>query len=147
MKKRGGTHGYSDLLRIMARLRAPGGCPWDREQTHKSLIKYLKEESAEVVEAIKEGDPDHLCEELGDLLLQIVFHADIAAQAGHFDMAEVVDALSRKLIRRHPHVFGKARMKDSAEVLAKWDDIKRAEKAQRAKDIAQKRRRSARAAR
>jgi MazG family protein len=136
MKKK---HGYTDLLKVMARLRAPGGCPWDREQTHKSLIKYLREESAEVVDAIRKGDPDHLCEELGDLLLQIIFHADIAREAGQFDMAEVVDALCRKLIRRHPHVFGKARMKDSAEVLARWNDIKKAEKAERAKDLDRKR--------
>jgi tetrapyrrole methylase family protein / MazG family protein len=136
MKK---THTYSDLLRIMARLRAPGGCPWDREQTHQSLIKYLREESREVEQAIRRRDPDNLCEELGDLLLQIVFHADIAAGKGSFDMAEVVDALCRKLVRRHPHVFGKAKMKDSAEVLARWDDIKKAEKAERRRDIAKKR--------
>jgi tetrapyrrole methylase family protein / MazG family protein len=132
-------HTYPDLLRIMARLRAPNGCPWDREQTHKSLVKYLREESREVEQAIRKGDADNLCEELGDLLLQIVFHADIAAGKKQFDMAEVVDALCRKLIRRHPHVFGKARMKDSAEVLAKWDDIKRIEKAARRKDLVKKR--------
>ncbi len=136
MKKR---HSYSDLLRIMARLRSPGGCPWDREQTHESLLKYLKEESREVEDAIRKGDTENLCEELGDVLLQIVFHAQIASETKRFDMAEVVDALCRKLIRRHPHVFGKARMKDSAEVLAKWDDIKRTEKAARAKDLARKR--------
>ena len=136
MKKR---HSYSDLLRIMARLRSPGGCPWDREQTHESLLKYLKEESREVEAAIRKGDTENLCEELGDVLLQIVFHAQIASETKRFDMAEVVDALCRKLIRRHPHVFGKARMKDSAEVLAKWDDIKRTEKAARAKDLARKR--------
>jgi tetrapyrrole methylase family protein/MazG family protein len=133
------THGYSDLLKIMTRLKGPGGCPWDREQTHESLVKYLREESGEVVDAIRKGDPDHLCEELGDLLLQIVFHARIAEDAGQFDMGEVVDTLCKKLIRRHPHVFGKARMKDSAEVLARWDDIKRSEKAERAKDLRRKR--------
>lgn len=136
MKKR---RGYPDLLKIMTRLRAPGGCPWDREQTHVSLIKYLREESREVEDAIRKGDPDHLCEELGDLLLQIVFHADIAAEKGQFDMAEVVDALCKKLIRRHPHVFGKAKMKDASEVLAKWDDIKKIEKAARALDVERKR--------
>jgi tetrapyrrole methylase family protein / MazG family protein len=136
MKKR---HSYPDLLRIMARLRAPGGCPWDRDQTHKSLIKYLREESAEVETAIRRKDMDNLCEELGDLLLQIVFHAEIAAEKKAFDMTDVVDALCRKMIRRHPHVFGKAKMKDAAEVLAKWDDIKKAEKAERAKDLAKKR--------
>lgn len=137
MKKK---HRYPDLLRIMARLRAPDGCPWDREQTHKSLVKYLKEESAEVVEAIAEGDPDHLCEELGDLLMQIVFHARIAEEAGQFTMTDVVEALCLKLVRRHPHVFGKKdKMKDAAEVLARWDEIKKAEKAERKKDLDKKR--------
>lgn len=124
----------------MARLRAPGGCPWDREQTHATLIKYLREESREVEQAIRKRDPENLCEELGDLLLQIVFHADIAADKKQFDMAEVVDTLCRKLIRRHPHVFGGAKkMKDAAEVLNRWDEIKKAEKAQRAQDLAKKR--------
>ena len=136
MKKR---HTYEDLLRLIQRLRAPGGCPWDRDQTHASLIKHLKEESAEVVAAIREGDPDHLCEELGDLLLQIVFHAQIAAEAAEFDMGEVVDALCRKLVRRHPHVFGTLKIKDTAQVLARWDEIKKAEKAERAKDVERKR--------
>lgn len=137
MKKR---QGYGDLLRIMSRLRAPGGCPWDREQTHVSLIKYLREEAREVEQAIRKNDPENLCEELGDLLLQIVFHADIAADKGQFDMAEVVEALCKKLVRRHPHVFGNAKkMKDGAEVLARWDEIKKAEKAQRAQDVAKKR--------
>jgi tetrapyrrole methylase family protein / MazG family protein len=137
MKKQ---YSYPDLLKIMTRLRAPGGCPWDREQTHASLIKHLKEESAEVVEAIKKKDTDNLCEELGDLLLQIVFHAQIASEKRQFDMAEVVQALCLKLVRRHPHVFGKAsKMKDAAEVLAKWNDIKKTEKAARAQDIQRKR--------
>ena len=127
------------MLKIMARLRGPGGCPWDREQTHASLMKYLREESLEVAQAVRKGDLDNLCEELGDLLLQIVFHADIARENGKFEMADVVDAICRKLVRRHPHVFGKERkMKDSAEVLRRWDEIKAVEKAARARDVAQK---------
>jgi tetrapyrrole methylase family protein/MazG family protein len=131
-------YGYEDLLKIMKRLRSPGGCPWDREQTHKSLMKYLREESLEVVQALRKGDFDNLCEELGDLLLQIVFHADIARENGQFEMADVVDAICRKLVRRHPHVFGKEKMKDSAEVLRRWDEIKAVEKAARARDVARK---------
>jgi uncharacterized protein YabN with tetrapyrrole methylase and pyrophosphatase domain len=102
-------------------------------------MKYLREESLEVAQAVRKGDLDNLCEELGDLLLQIVFHADIARENGKFEMADVVDAICRKLVRRHPHVFGKERkMKDSAEVLRRWDEIKAVEKAARARDVAQK---------
>jgi tetrapyrrole methylase family protein / MazG family protein len=130
---------YADLLRIMARLRAPGGCPWDRDQTHASLIKYLREEAGEVEQAIRKKDADNLCEELGDLLLQIVFHAQIAWEKGQFDMAEVVDALCRKMVRRHPHVFGQKRLKDAAAVVASWQEIKREEKEGRRRDLERKR--------
>ena len=96
-------YGYGHLVSLMARLRGPRGCPWDRQQTHRSLLKYLKEESREVADAVKKGDQDHLCEELGDLLLQVLFHAQIASERGAFSMAEVGDGLSKKLVRRHPH--------------------------------------------
>ena len=116
------------LRAIIARLRAPEGCPWDREQTHASLRAGLIEEAYEVVEAINQGDDANLCEELGDLLLQSIFHAQIAAEEGRFDFDDVARGISEKLLRRHPHVFGEDRCADSAEVLRKWDDIKRAEK-------------------
>ncbi|MGB8167951.1 MAG: nucleoside triphosphate pyrophosphohydrolase [Chthoniobacteraceae bacterium] len=118
-----------DQLRaIVACLRAPEGCPWDREQTHASLRGGLLEEAYEVVEAINKADDANLREELGDLLLQSVFHAQIAAEEGRFDFDHVAREIVEKLIRRHPHVFGEDSCVDSAEVLRKWDDIKRAEK-------------------
>jgi MazG family protein len=116
------------LRAIIAALRAPEGCPWDREQTHTSLRAGLIEEAYEVVEAINTGDDANLREELGDLLLQSIFHAQIAAEEGRFDFDDVARGIAEKLIRRHPHVFGEDRCADSAEVLRKWDDIKRAEK-------------------
>ena len=120
------------LRAIVARLRAPEGCPWDREQTHTSLRAGLIEEAYEVVEAINTADDANLREELGDLLLQSVMHAQIAAEEGRFDFDDVARGIAEKLIRRHPHVFGEDRCADSAEVLRKWDDIKRAEKGDRA---------------
>ena len=96
---------FQTLVDIVAKLRAPGGCPWDREQTHESLKRNLLEEAHEALEAIDAGDPSVLTEELGDLLAQIAFHADIAREAGRFDMGDVVKRINRKLIRRHPHVF------------------------------------------
>ena len=116
------------LRAIVARLRAPDGCPWDQEQTHASLRAGLIEEAYEVVEAINMGDDANLREELGDLLLQPIFHAQIAAEEGRFDLDDVARSIVEKLLRRHPHVFGEDRCADSAEVLRKWDDIKRAEK-------------------
>lgn len=116
------------LRAIVHRLRAPGGCPWDREQTHESLIPHVLEEAYEVVDAIRSGDSELLCEELGDLLLQSVLHAEIAAETGRFDLDRMADRLSEKLIRRHPHVFGEAAVADSGEVLTQWDAIKRQEK-------------------
>lgn len=115
------------LVDIMARLRAPGGCLWDIEQTHDSLRRYIVEEVYEVLEAIELAAPDKLCEELGDLLLQIVFHARIAEQAGEFSMQDVIDTVCQKMIRRHPHVFGDITVADAAEVVVNWDKIKKRE--------------------
>ena len=118
-----------DRLRaIVATLRAPGGCPWDIEQTHQSLRAGLLEEAYEVVAAIDSGDDANLCEELGDLLLQVVFHADIGRTDGRFDFDAVARSIGEKLVRRHPHVFGDSHCADSAEVLKRWDEIKHAEK-------------------
>lgn len=139
MKK---NYGFKDLVALMARLRGPGGCPWDRKQTHKSLLKYLREESREVADAINKGDPDDVCEELGDLLLQILFHAQIAAEKRRFTMADVVDGLAKKLVRRHPHVFGGLKLKTAADVVANWDDIKKKEKELRWKEKQAARRRA-----
>ncbi|MFH0920269.1 MAG: nucleoside triphosphate pyrophosphohydrolase [Fibrobacterota bacterium] len=116
------------LTGIMTRLRSPNGCPWDREQTHASLLKCLIEECFEFYEAALEKDAPKMCEELGDLLLQIVFHCQLAREAGQFDLAEVCAVLSDKLTRRHPHVFGETRVHDSDEVVTNWEAIKRKEK-------------------
>ena len=124
-------YGVYDLKKLIAVLRAPGGCPWDIEQTHESIRRNFIEEVYEVAEAIDEGSPEHLREELGDVLTQVVFHAGIEEDAGRFDLDDVADAVCRKLIMRHPHVFGTARAENSAEVLKNWDDIKRAEKKQK----------------
>ena len=124
------TYGLKDLEDIVSILRAPGGCPWDGEQTHESLRRGLMEESCEVVEAINEQDPEHLKEELGDVLLQVVFHADIEREAGRFDLDAVADGICKKLIFRHPHVFGDVSVSGSDEVLVNWDELKREEKHQ-----------------
>ncbi|NLW07972.1 MAG: nucleoside triphosphate pyrophosphohydrolase [Clostridia bacterium] len=116
------------LTAIMARLRGQGGCPWDREQTHQSLRRYLVEETYEVLEAIDAADMNKLCEELGDLLLQVVFHAHIASEEGHFSLADCIEAICIKMIRRHPHVFGTATLDTAGEVLQRWEQIKAAEK-------------------
>jgi len=119
-------HSWDDLVEIMARLRM--GCPWDREQTHRTLVPYLIEETYEVVEAIEGGDLDALCEELGDLLLQIVFHSQLATETGKFSVADVVDALSNKMVRRHPHVFGDAVIEDVDSQWRNWEKLKAQEK-------------------
>jgi MazG family protein len=116
------------LLGIMERLRAPDGCPWDREQTLKTLRPYVLEETYEVLEAIDAGDPREHCEELGDLLLQIVFQAQLTKEEGRFEFADVADAISDKLVSRHPHVFGDVRVKDAEQVLHQWAALKREEK-------------------
>ncbi len=118
-------HSWEDLVEIMARLRR--SCPWDREQTHRSLVPYLIEETFEVAEAIEHDRDDALCEELGDLLLQIVFHSQVATERGKFSIADVIDALSNKMVRRHPHVFGDQAVSGVAEVWKNWEQIKAAE--------------------
>lgn len=117
-----------ELRAIMARLRAPDGCPWDREQTHMSLRSSLIEEAYEVVEAIERGVDADLCEELGDLLLQVVFHAQLAEEEKRFSFTEIAEAISKKLVHRHPHVFGAEHAADAAAVVTRWEEIKRTEK-------------------
>jgi tetrapyrrole methylase family protein/MazG family protein len=117
-----------ELLEIMKRLRAPDGCPWDREQTHESLKSGLIEEAYEVIDAIESGSDSALQEELGDLLLQIVFHSQLGEEDGAFNFSDVAQGVSDKLVRRHPHVFGEVAVSGTAEVLQNWDAIKKAEK-------------------
>jgi uncharacterized protein YabN with tetrapyrrole methylase and pyrophosphatase domain len=118
----------NELLRIMARLRAPNGCPWDREQDHHTLRWHAVEEVYELIDAIESKDDHELEEELGDLLLQVVFHCQLAKERGAFDFEKVARHISDKLIRRHPHVFGETKVKDVDQVWANWEKIKRAEK-------------------
>ena len=117
------------LLDVMARLRAPDGCPWDREQDHLSLRQHAVEEVYELMDAIEAGDDHEMAEELGDLLLQVVFHCQLARERGVFDFDQVTQTLVDKLIRRHPHVFGDVKVKDIDQVWANWEQIKKAEKA------------------
>lgn len=123
-------YSFDDLVEIMQILRAPGGCPWDAEQTHKSIRRDLLEETYELIEGIDKDDPEMLREELGDVLLQVVFHSDIAKSNGNFGIADVCTDICKKLIVRHPHVFGDAVVSDSENVLANWDAIKRETKKQ-----------------
>jgi tetrapyrrole methylase family protein/MazG family protein len=118
---------FSRLVEIMAKLRAPAGCPWDREQTHQSLRPYLLEETYEVLEALDHEQYDELVKELGDLLLQVIFHAQIASEAGRFTIADVIAGISNKLIRRHPHVFGDVKVNSAAEQKVLWEHLKKAE--------------------
>src|SRR6266478_4154664 len=119
---------FNKLRDIVAKLRGPGGCPWDREQTHESLLPATIEEAYEVAEAARAKNDAHFREELGDLLLLVVMHAEIAREAGRFDINNVVDDVTEKLVRRHPHVFGKSDARDSGTVLKQWEAIKREEK-------------------
>jgi MazG family protein len=119
---------FAKLVALMARLRAPGGCPWDREQTHATLRTYLIEEAYEVLDALDSTDDVKFAEELGDLLLQVLFHAQIASEEGRFGISEVIREIYEKMIRRHPHVFGEKRAKDAAEVLRNWEIIKKQER-------------------
>ena len=128
---------FEKLVAVQARLRAPEGCPWDREQTHQSLRTYLLEEAYEVLEALDMGNDAKFAEEMGDLLLQIVFHSQIAREEGRFTVADVIREIHDKMIRRHPHVFGQARARDSAEVLRNWEHIK-AEERRRSKEPGEK---------
>jgi MazG family protein len=125
MKKKSAIN---DLLKVMARLRSPTGCPWDREQSHRTLRRHAIEEVYELIDAIEAGDDHEMAEELGDLLLQIVFHCQLAQERGAFNFEKVCRMIVEKLVRRHPHVFGKTKVKDVDEVWANWEKIKKAEK-------------------
>lgn len=125
-----GRYSVAQLLKIMEALRSPGGCPWDMEQTHKSIRNDALEEVYEVVDAIDNDDAAALCEELGDILLQVVFHSRIASENGDFTFEDVVDGICKKLVLRHPHVFGEAQADTSSEVLDIWDSVKKEEKHQ-----------------
>lgn len=124
------NYDVNDLKRIVAILRAPGGCQWDGEQTHQSIRRNFLEEAYEVAEAIDENSTEHLQEELGDVLLQVVFHASIEEDAGRFDLNDVADGVCKKLIYRHPHVFGNVAVGSTDEILANWEELKKAEKGQ-----------------
>ena len=119
---------FNTLVNIIARLRSPGGCPWDRKQTHASLRAALLGECYEVLEALDEGDAEKLGDELGDLLLQIVLHAQIATEAGEFELKDVINNINTKLINRHPHIFGSAKVKDAEEVAHNWEVLKQRER-------------------
>ncbi|MDR1564778.1 MAG: nucleoside triphosphate pyrophosphohydrolase [Oscillospiraceae bacterium] len=125
------SYSVEDLIRIVAMLRAPGGCPWDIEQTHESIRSNFIEEAYEAAEAIDTGDKALLCEELGDVLLQVVFHCQMEREIGSFDLDQVADGICKKLILRHPHVFGEVIAETSAEVLRNWDSIKQKSKGQK----------------
>lgn len=128
---------FEELESIIKKLRSPKGCPWDREQTHESLIPCMQEEANEVVEGIHiltdTGDADNLCEELGDVLLQVLMHSQIAEEDGLFTLEDVIDGISRKMVRRHPHVFGNSSADTSSEALLTWEEIKRQEKEEKRK--------------
>jgi nucleoside triphosphate diphosphatase len=124
---------FEKLVALQAQLRAPGGCPWDREQTHESLGRYLVEETYEVLDAIETGDSREFASELGDLLLQVVFHATLAEEAGRFTIADVIESIHTKMVRRHPHVFGDVEAPTSAAVLKNWERIKAEERAENGK--------------
>ena len=119
---------FEDLVALQARLRAPGGCPWDREQTHATLQTYLIEETYEVLDALDKGNAKELADELGDLLLQVLFHADLAREAGSFDISDVITGIHNKMVRRHPHVFGNVKADTPDEVLKNWTQLKAAER-------------------
>jgi tetrapyrrole methylase family protein/MazG family protein len=126
---------FDRLVEIMQRLRGPGGCPWDAEQDHRSLRPYLLEEAYEAVEALDRHDPREMCEELGDLLLQIVFHAQIAKEEGEFDIEAVARSINQKLIHRHPHVFADVDVENSTDVLRNWEQLKKEEKGETRKSV------------
>jgi MazG family protein len=117
-----------DLRHTIARLRGPGGCPWDQEQTHQTLTRCLIDECSELLDTIDRLDMPHMREELGDVLIQVIFHAQLAQEAGHFDLEDVAREVNEKLIRRHPHVFGDGKLDTSEQVLVQWDQIKAGEK-------------------
>ena len=121
-------YSFDDLIEIIAQLRGPGGCPWDIKQTHESLKECLTEESGEVIQAIDNKDDANLCEELGDLLLQVIMHAQIASEGGRFTISDVIQGVSEKMIRRHPHVFGDEKVSNADVSLNLWNEIKKREK-------------------
>ena len=121
-------YSYEELLNVIAQLRSEHGCPWDKAQTHESLIPCLRNECEEVVQAIEQQDEENLCEELGDVLLQVLLHARIAEEEGQFTMADVVNGLAEKMVRRHPHVFGNEEYGSPEQNQARWEEIKRQEK-------------------
>lgn len=118
-------YSVSDLLEIVSLLRSPEGCPWDREQTHESIRSNMLEEACEAIEAINQHDPEHLKEELGDVLFQVVFHSQMASESGTFTLEDVADGICKKMLARHPHVFGDAAAEDAGQALAAWDAVKR----------------------
>lgn len=122
------THEFQSLVEVVTALRSPDGCPWDLEQTHKTLTQHAIEEAHELAESIDQEDLPGTIEELGDLLLQVLIHAEIGRQDGRFTLTDVIDGITKKMIHRHPHVFGEVKVKDSAHVLANWSKIKEAEK-------------------
>ena len=124
------SYDLRDFIALIDYLRSPKGCPWDREQTHESIRRNVLEEAYEVCEAIDEGSPEHLCEELGDLLMQVIFHASMSKDEGGFDMDAIADMACKKLVHRHPHVFGAVAADTPEKVLENWDAIKRADRAQ-----------------
>lgn len=119
---------FNELKKIFRILHGPKGCLWDKEQTHKSLLPYLKEEAGEFIAEVKRGDTHRMKEELGDILLQVMFHSQLAEKAGRFNVEDVIDVLIKKLKRRHPHVFGKTRVTSSAQIVRNWEKIKAREK-------------------
>jgi tetrapyrrole methylase family protein/MazG family protein len=119
---------FKTLVEIIAKLRAPDGCPWDRKQTHSSLRENLLEECYELLEALDEGDSGKICEELGDLMMQVVLHAQIATEAGEFELGDVMNSINAKLIHRHPHIFGSQKVKDAEEVAHNWEILKQEER-------------------
>jgi tetrapyrrole methylase family protein / MazG family protein len=122
---------FEKLVALQARLRGPGGCPWDREQTHQSLRKFLIEETYEVLDAMESSDAKHFSSELGDLLLQVIFHSILAEETGAFTISDVIESVHTKMVRRHPHVFGNVKAKNSKEVLKNWEQIKAQERAEK----------------
>ncbi len=129
---------FDNLTETIWRLRQPDGCPWDRVQTHESIAGNMVEEAYEALDCIEQGDPDHLCEELGDVLMQVMLHAQIAADEGRFTIEDVVRGLDEKLVRRHPHVFGASSAEDAGEVLGIWDKVKRDEREARSSGVGER---------
>lgn len=123
-----GKYKFYDLVEIVRKLRGEKGCPWDKKQTHKSLIKYLKEETEELIKEIEKDNIRGIKDELGDVLLQVVFHTQIEKEKGNFDIDDVIDSICRKMIRRHPHVFGNLKVKNEKEIEKNWENIKKGEK-------------------